>query len=169
MHEPADEPLDSLVTTNRMINVYGFLVVTMLLMYSVLHCLYSVGNKITKGGFRGGRTGRAPPLKFFQIKFFNIKLLLAYKMYSIVIENTIIIVHLKYFYIVYPPPHPTPFFPINQSICTSPNFQSICATPNFKSWIRPWLLLNITIPCYLGGTCTVLNYHVIVHFVRFNQ
>ena len=46
MHEPADGPLDSLVTTNRMINVYGFLVVTMLLMYSVLHCLYSVGNKI---------------------------------------------------------------------------------------------------------------------------
>ena len=26
---------------------YGFLVVIMLLMYSVLHCLYSVGNKIT--------------------------------------------------------------------------------------------------------------------------
>ena len=23
-----------------------------------------------KGGFRGGRTGRAPPLKFFQIQFF---------------------------------------------------------------------------------------------------
>ena len=27
-----------------------------------LHCF--------KGGFRGGRTGRAPPLKFFQIRFF---------------------------------------------------------------------------------------------------
>ena len=44
----------SLVTTNRIINVYGFIVVIMLLMYSVvvimllmysvLHCLYSVGN-----------------------------------------------------------------------------------------------------------------------------
>ena len=40
-----DEPLVSLVTTNRIINVYGFLVVIMLLMYSVLHCLHSVGNK----------------------------------------------------------------------------------------------------------------------------
>ena len=42
-----DEPLASLVTTNRIINVYVFLVVIMLLMYSVLHCLYSVGNKTT--------------------------------------------------------------------------------------------------------------------------
>ena len=25
---------------------------------------------VFKGGFRGGRTGRAPPLKFFQIRFF---------------------------------------------------------------------------------------------------
>ena len=41
-----DEPLASLVTTNRIINVYGFIVVIMLLMYSVLHCLYFVGNKI---------------------------------------------------------------------------------------------------------------------------
>ena len=41
------EPLASLVTTNRVINVYGFLVVIMLLMYSVLHCLHSFGNKIT--------------------------------------------------------------------------------------------------------------------------
>ena len=43
----SDEPLVSLVTTNRIINVYGFIIVIMLLMYSVLHCLYSVGNKIT--------------------------------------------------------------------------------------------------------------------------
>ena len=42
-----DEPLASLVTTNRIINVYGFLVFMMLFAYSVLHCLYSVGNKIT--------------------------------------------------------------------------------------------------------------------------
>ena len=42
-----DEPLASLVTTNRIINVYGFLVVIMVLVYSVLHYLYSVGNKIT--------------------------------------------------------------------------------------------------------------------------
>ena len=42
-----DEPLASLVTTNRIINVYGFIVVMMLLIYFVLHCLYSVGNKIT--------------------------------------------------------------------------------------------------------------------------
>ena len=42
-----DEPLVSLVTTNRIINVYGFLVVIMLLMYSVYHCLYCVGNRIT--------------------------------------------------------------------------------------------------------------------------
>ena len=42
-----NEPLASLVTTNRIINVYGFIVVIMLLMYSVLHCMYSVGNKIT--------------------------------------------------------------------------------------------------------------------------
>ena len=41
-----DEPLASLVTTNRIINVYGFLLM-MLLMYAVLHCLHSVGNKIT--------------------------------------------------------------------------------------------------------------------------
>ena len=37
-----DEPLVSLVTTNRIINVSGFLVVVMLLIYAVLHCLYSV-------------------------------------------------------------------------------------------------------------------------------
>ena len=42
-----DEPLSSLVTTNRIINVYVFIVVMVLLMYSVLRCLYSVGNKIT--------------------------------------------------------------------------------------------------------------------------
>ena len=42
-----DEPLASLATTNRITNVYGFLCVIMLLMYSVLRCLYSVGNKIT--------------------------------------------------------------------------------------------------------------------------
>ena len=35
------------VTTHRIIHVYGFLAVTMLLMYSVLHCLDYVGNKIT--------------------------------------------------------------------------------------------------------------------------
>ena len=34
-----DEPLASLVTTNRNINIYCFLVVIMLLMYSALHCL----------------------------------------------------------------------------------------------------------------------------------
>ena len=42
-----DEPLAFLVTTKRIINVYGFLVGIMLLMYSVLLCLYSVGNEIT--------------------------------------------------------------------------------------------------------------------------
>ena len=42
-----DEPLASLVTTNRIINVYGFLVVVMLLSYYIHHCLYCVGNKIT--------------------------------------------------------------------------------------------------------------------------
>ena len=42
-----DGPLASLVTTNRITNVYGFIVAIMLLMYSVLHYLYSVGNKIT--------------------------------------------------------------------------------------------------------------------------
>ena len=41
-----DESPASLVTTDRIIYVYGFLVVMMLLVYSVLHCLYSVGNKI---------------------------------------------------------------------------------------------------------------------------
>ena len=41
-----DEPLASLVTTTRTTSVCGFVVVTMLLMYSVLHCLYSVGNSI---------------------------------------------------------------------------------------------------------------------------
>ena len=35
----------SLLTTNKIINVYGFLVVIMLFMYAVFHCLYSVGNK----------------------------------------------------------------------------------------------------------------------------
>ena len=43
----ADGPLASLVTTNRISNVYGFWVVIMLLIYSVLHCLYSDGNEIT--------------------------------------------------------------------------------------------------------------------------
>ena len=41
-----DEPLTFLATTNRIINVYGFLVVVMLLMYDVFYCLYSIGNKI---------------------------------------------------------------------------------------------------------------------------
>ena len=40
-------PLASLVTTNRITNVYDALVAIMLLMYFILHCLYSVGNKIT--------------------------------------------------------------------------------------------------------------------------
>ena len=39
-----DEPLASLVTTNRITNDYGFIVCILLFMYSVLHCLYSVGN-----------------------------------------------------------------------------------------------------------------------------
>ena len=44
-----DGPLASLVTTKRILESsnYGFLVVIMLLMYSVPHCLYSVGNEIT--------------------------------------------------------------------------------------------------------------------------
>ena len=42
-----DEPLTSLVTNNRIINVYGFIVVIILLMFSALHCLYSLGKKIT--------------------------------------------------------------------------------------------------------------------------
>ena len=46
-----DEPVASLVTINRIINVYGVLVVIMLLMYSVLHYLYSVGNQITNTTF----------------------------------------------------------------------------------------------------------------------
>ena len=41
------ELLASLVTTFRITNVHGSLVVTMLLIYSVLHYLYSIGNKIT--------------------------------------------------------------------------------------------------------------------------
>ena len=41
-----DEPLVSLMATTRIINVYGFLVVIMLLMFSVIHFLYSVGKKI---------------------------------------------------------------------------------------------------------------------------
>ena len=43
----SDDPLASLVTTNRIINVYGFLVVVMLPIYSVLIVLYFVGVKIT--------------------------------------------------------------------------------------------------------------------------
>ena len=35
----SDEPWASLVTTNKIINIYGFIVVKMLLMYSVLHCI----------------------------------------------------------------------------------------------------------------------------------
>ena len=42
-----DDPLPSLVTINRIINVYDFLVVIMLFLYFVLHCLYSAENKIT--------------------------------------------------------------------------------------------------------------------------
>ena len=41
-----DEPLASLVTTNRIINIYDFLVVTIIIVYAVLHCLYSVGNDV---------------------------------------------------------------------------------------------------------------------------
>ena len=41
-----DEPLASLVTTNRVINVYGFLVDILLPLYAVLLCLYYVGNKL---------------------------------------------------------------------------------------------------------------------------
>ena len=41
-----DEPLASLVTTNRVINVYGFLVVIMLLMYSVLIVCILLGIKL---------------------------------------------------------------------------------------------------------------------------
>ena len=42
-----DESLASLLTSNRIINIYGFLIVIMLFMYCVLHRLYYVGNKIT--------------------------------------------------------------------------------------------------------------------------
>ena len=42
-----DESLTSLVTTNKIINVYDFLVVIMLLMYSAPHCLHSVGKNTT--------------------------------------------------------------------------------------------------------------------------
>ena len=42
-----DEPQASLATTNRCNRVYVVLFFILLLMYAVIHCLYSVGNKIT--------------------------------------------------------------------------------------------------------------------------
>ena len=83
---------------------------------------------ITKGGFRGGRTGREPPLKFFKIRFFRYRIwyLKAYLRYIVFKLKNISNRILKIF-VQYPSP---PLFQI---------FHSICATPNFKSWIRPWL------------------------------
>ena len=40
------QPDEPLVTSNRIINVYGLLVVILLPMYVVLHCLCSIGNKL---------------------------------------------------------------------------------------------------------------------------
>ena len=80
-----------------------------------------------KGGFRGGRTGRTPPLIFFQIRFFFITVLYdGLKIYNIIIKNvletyriwniyTVIVVHFNN-----PPPPPPPPLSIF-----------------FKSWIRP--------------------------------
>ena len=45
-HCQPDEPMASLVTTNRITNVYGFLVVIMLLMYSVLIVCILLGIKL---------------------------------------------------------------------------------------------------------------------------
>ena len=42
-----DELQASLATTNRYNHVYVVLFFTLLFMYAVIHCLYSVGNKIT--------------------------------------------------------------------------------------------------------------------------
>ena len=42
-----DEPQASLATTNRCNHVYVVLFFILLFMYAVIHCLYSVGNKIT--------------------------------------------------------------------------------------------------------------------------
>ena len=42
-----DEPQASLATTNRCNHVYVVLFFLLLFMYVVIHCLYSVGNKIT--------------------------------------------------------------------------------------------------------------------------
>ena len=56
-----NEPPATLVTTNRNINIYGFLVVIMLLMYSALHCLYSVGDRITTTIMWRGSLVRSQP------------------------------------------------------------------------------------------------------------
>ena len=42
-----DEPKASLATTNRCNDVYVVLFFILLFMYAVIHCVYSVGNKIT--------------------------------------------------------------------------------------------------------------------------
>ena len=42
-----DEPQASLATTNRCNHVYVVLFLILLFMYAVIHCLYSVGIKIT--------------------------------------------------------------------------------------------------------------------------
>ena len=77
------EPQASLVTTNRIINVYDFLSVVLLFMYAVLHCLYSVGNKITTTGpvmMHWGRNEMAEILlmayskAYFWMKIFEFRL-----------------------------------------------------------------------------------------------
>ena len=80
---------------------------------------------MTKGGFRGGRTGRAPPLKFFQIRFFLLQFYInkGHRILYLKAYLKYIIFEICAIKKIRPSP---PFF---QSI-------SICATPNFKSWIR---------------------------------
>ena len=86
---------------------------------------------VNKGGFRGGRTGRAPPppLKFVQIRFCLIHFCIRGLRYTIMQKNRIWIVYMYTIITEFEKQYNPPF-----SYFRKP----ICATPNFKSWIRPW-------------------------------
>ena len=94
-------------------------------------CLYLLFN-VFRGGFKGGRTRRAP-LKLEKIRFFLRK---------------IVIFHTKY---------PQNF----RASLRSARFFLSALPPNLKSWIRPWclyLLFNVRIPFIL--TCLPILFSV---------
>ena len=107
---------------------------------------------ISRGGSRGRRTRRAPPLKLEKNIIFGRKIVIFHTKYPKNVRASLRNWKKYDFFGV-----KSWFFTRNSPTIFAPpsarrNFFK-CAPPNLKSWIRPWLVLYILIACLL---CTYL-------------